>query len=227
MGGSSAIGAAVAAELVTLGHDLVLWGRDPVRLAAAATGCAREERSVRTVGVDLLDRDAVDAAVSELADEPLAAMVWAAGLFDWASTEQADPATWRRVLEVNLVAAAVVTAGLAPALIAAGPGSSLVYLGSGAARGAFANNAAYVASKHGLAGLADAVHLDLRERGVNVSLVSPGLVAAGSGLASPLGQTHPDSLLTAAEVAHAVRFVVTFPGTGCPHEVVLEPRRSS
>jgi NADP-dependent 3-hydroxy acid dehydrogenase YdfG len=45
-------------------------------------------------------------------------------------------------------------------LLAAAP-SALVYLGSGAARQAYAHNAAYVASKHGVAGLAGATFLDV------------------------------------------------------------------
>lgn len=86
-----------------------------------------------------------------------------------------------------------------------------------------------MASKHGLAGLAGlagATFLDVRDRGVKVSLVSPGLVAAGAGLLSPAGRTSPERLLTPADVAAAVRFVVTFSGTGCPTEIVLQPQHT-
>jgi short-subunit dehydrogenase len=48
-----------------------------------------------------------------------------------------------------------------------------VVIGSVPAHQAFANNAAYVASKHGLAGPAGGTFLDLRNLGVKVSLVSP------------------------------------------------------
>ena len=97
----------------------------------------------------------------------------------------------------------------------------------GAARRAYPGNAAYVASKHGLAGLAHAVFLDVRDHGVKVSLVSPGLVAAGAGLLSPAGRDRPGDLLTPDDVAAAVRFVVTFPATGCPVEIDLQPQRST
>jgi NADP-dependent 3-hydroxy acid dehydrogenase YdfG len=83
-----------------------------------------------------------------------------------------------------------------------------------------------VATKHGLAGLAGGVWLDVRDRGVKVSLVSPGMVAAGPSLGSPAGREHPERLLQPADVASAVRFVVTFPGTGCPVEVSLQPQRT-
>jgi NADP-dependent 3-hydroxy acid dehydrogenase YdfG len=101
-----------------------------------------------------------------------------------------------------------------------------VFIGSGASRQAFANNAAYVASKHGLAGLAGATFLDVRDRGVKVSLVSPGLVAAGAGLLSPAGANSPQELLAPEDVAAAVAFVVSFPHTGCPTEIQLQPQKS-
>ena len=117
------------------------------------------------------------------------------------------------------------TTHLLPALIAAAP-STLVYIGSGAAHRAFANNAAYVASKHGLAGLAEAVFLDVRDRDVKVSLISPGIVAAGASLATSAAQHRPHELLAPDDVAAAVRFVATFPVRGCPTHIQLQPQRT-
>ena len=223
VGGSSAIGRAVAVELAGLGLDVDLWGRDAGRLDDAAAAVAAAGGTARTRQVDLRDRTAVRAACTELAaDGGLAAVVWSAGLFDWGPADRADPDRWAELLDVNLTAAAVCTRLLLPALLAGAPGA-LVYLGSGASRQAFPDNAAYVSSKHGLAGLAGGVWADVRERGVRVSLVSPGLVAAGAGLGAPVAGEHPELLLQPGHVAAAVRFVLTFPGPGCPTEVVLSP----
>lgn len=221
VGASSAIGGAVAADLAGLGHELLLWGRDEARLQATADRCGGRAR-VRTV--DVTDRSALRAAWEADRGE-LAVAVYAAGVFDWGPADRADPYAWERVLDTNLTAAAVLTALVLPSLVAAAP-SALVYVGSAAGRQAFPDNAAYVASKHGLAGLAGATFLDVRDRGVKVSLVAPGLVAAGSGLRSPAGTERPETLLTPQDVAAAVRFVVTFPGSGCPTVVELQPQRS-
>ncbi len=112
--------------------------------------------------------------------------------------------------------------GRDPARLAAAP-SSLVLLGSGAARTAFPGNPAYVASKHGLAGFARAVFLDVRDRDVAVTLLSPGLVAAGAGLRSG---APADRLLQPDDVAAAVRWVVATPAHVCPVEVDLQPQRT-
>jgi NADP-dependent 3-hydroxy acid dehydrogenase YdfG len=223
VGGSSAIGTAIATALADLGHEVVLWGRDPQRLAAAAAACG----AAGVDALDVTDADAVRATLDRLlAAGGLDVVVWAAGVFDWAPAHEADPARWANLLDVNLTAAAVLTAMVLPALVERAP-SALVYVGSGAARRAYPFNAAYVASKHGLAGLAHGTFLDVRDRGVKVSLVSPGLVAAGAGLLSPAGQERPGDLLTPDDVAAAVRFVVTFPATGCPVEIDLQPQHST
>lgn len=222
VGATSAIGRAIAEELAALGYRLTLWGRDEARLAETVRACSGSAVAER---VDVTDPLEVAAAVSRLADRgPLTASVWAPGVFDWAPADQADPDIWGRLLDVNLVSAARCTPLLLPMLIDAAP-SALIFLGSGAAHQVYANNAAYVASKHGLAGLAGATFLDVRDRDVKVSLISPGLVAAGAGLWSPAGQQHPERLLQPQDVAAAVRFVVTFPGRGCPTEIHLQPQR--
>ena len=97
-------------------------------------------------------------------------------------------------------------------------------IGSTAARTPFAGNPAYVASKHGLAGFARSVFLDVRDRDVSVTLLSPGLVAAGAGLGAP--GVRPGELLQPEDVAAAVRWVVGTPPHVCPVEIDLQPQRT-
>lgn len=223
VGATSDIGAAVVRRLTGLGHSVTAWGRSEERLA----GLAGQGPQVSTDRVDVTDDAAVVAALERLDEEatvrgPLRVVVWAAGLFDWAPADQADPATWGRLLDVNLTAAARLVPRALRRLRAVTP-STLVLVASGAAHRVYPANAAYVASKHGLAALGAAAFLDVRAHGVRVSVVSPGLVAAGAGLQSPLGRAAPERLLTPDDVAGAVEYVVTFPGHGCPVLVELQP----
>ncbi len=218
VGASSAIGRAIASELDLLGHELQLWTREPAALVELAGAC----RSAQVQQVDVTDHDRMRTAVAGV---ELSVVVHAAGVFDWAAADRADPRVWDRLLQVNLTSAAVLTPLVPPALVRAAP-SALLFIGSGAARRAAPNNAAYIASKHGLRGLAAATFLDVRDRGVKVSLVSPGLVAAGAGLRSPTGQERPDTLLAPEDVAAAVRFVVTSSVRACPTEIELQAQRT-
>ena len=224
VGATSEIGAAIVEQLVGTGHSVTAWGRSTERLTRLSE---RFGASLTADQVDVTDDAAVEAALDRLdrrlaETEPLRVVVWAAGVFDWAPADEADPATWGHLLDVNLTAAARLTPR---ALVRLGrtPPSTLVFIASGAAHRVFPNNAAYVASKHGLAALAAAAFLDVREAGVRVSVVSPGLVAAGAGSLSPLGRSSPEKLLTPADVAGAVGYVVGFPGHGCPVLVELQP----
>ena len=183
--------------------------------------------------VDVTDPDAVAAGLAELdamttdaapgvVRQQLDVVVWAVGIFEWGPADRADPEGWARLLEVNLGAAARATPQILRRLRRT-PGSSLVFIGSGAAHRVFPDNAAYVASKHGLAALAAASFLDVKKHGVRVSVVSPGLVAAGAGLLSPQATDEPTALLQPEDVAGAVDYVVSFPGRGCPVLIELQP----
>jgi NADP-dependent 3-hydroxy acid dehydrogenase YdfG len=199
-------------------------GRSAERLAGLSEQFAGQLVSDQ---VDVTDDEAVVSALARLDDRvdasaPLRVVVWAAGVFDWAPADEADPDAWGHLLDVNLTAAARLTPRALARLRRSTP-STMVYIASGAAHRVFPNNAAYVASKHGLAALAAASFLDVRDAGVRVSVVSPGLVAAGAGLWSPLGQAAPEKLLTPADVADAVGYVVGFPGHGCPVLIELQP----
>lgn len=224
VGATSEIGSAIVQRLLGIGHSVTAWGRSEERLDALAERCGPRLTCDR---VDVTDDDAVVAALdrldARLGDEAvLRVVVWGAGVFDWAPADSADPATWSRLLDVNLTAAARLTPRVLGRLRESTP-ATLVYIASGAAHRIFANNAAYVASKHGLAALAAATFADVREQGVRVSVISPGLVAAGAGMLSPLGQSSPERLLTPDDVAGAVEYVVTFPGHGCPVLIELQP----
>jgi NADP-dependent 3-hydroxy acid dehydrogenase YdfG len=212
VGASSAIGAAVARALAGEGYDCLLWGRDRARLAAVGP---------RWEAVDLRSPAEIAEALDRLPGR-LSAVVYAAGLFDWSPADAGDPDVWDELLTVNLAAAMRVTRGVLPALLAAAP-SSLVLIGSGAARAAFPGNPAYVASKHGLAGFARSVFLDVRDRDVAVTLLSPGLSAAGAGLGAGVPA---ERLLQPEDVADAVRWVVGTPAHVCPVEIELQPQRT-
>jgi len=223
VGASSEIGAAVVVELSTRTDRITLWGRDEQRLAATAARC--RSAHVRTRRVDVTDDDQLAAGLEALqADGPLGVVVWAPGLFDWAPAQDSDAGRWRALAEANLTAPLVFTSLVLPDLVAAAP-SALVYVGSGAGHVAYPGNAAYVATKHGLTGLARATYLDVRHLGVKVSLVSPGMVAAGGSLLAPMTDEQRDALLCPEDVAAAVAFVVDFPDHGCPTEILLQPHR--
>jgi NADP-dependent 3-hydroxy acid dehydrogenase YdfG len=224
-GGSSEIGRAIAVLLASRGLSVHLWGRNLGRLAERADACrAAGAPSVTETAFDVRDSRAVRDAASRVtgAHGSLKAIVWAAGTFQWGRFDTVDEPEMDDVLATTFTAAAVAARAFLPALIQEAP-SSLIFIGSGAGRQVYADNAAYVAAKHGLRGFAQALHLDVCDEGVTVSVISAGLVNAGAGQYAPAARTHAHALLRPDDIASAVQFIIDSPVNVCPTEIVLQP----
>jgi NADP-dependent 3-hydroxy acid dehydrogenase YdfG len=224
-GASSDIGRAIAVSLAARNLKIHLWGRDADRLAETASSCREAGASSVVESVlDVRDSTAVRETAGIIADghESLKTVVWAAGTFQWGRFDTVDESAMDDVLASTFTAAAVAARAFLPSLIHGAP-SSLIFIGSGAGRQAYPDNAAYVAAKHGLRGLAQALHLDVCDEGVTVSVISAGLVNAGAGRFAPAARTHAAALLRPEDIASAVRFIIDSPANVCPTEIVLQP----
>lgn len=172
-GATSGIGLAVARDL-SRDHDLVLLARSQEDLAELATVLSEENGTkVRTLAVDLTDDAALAQALAELDAPSLDVLVHCAGVEHAGPLEQADPARWRQVLDLNLVSVAHLTSVLLPALRAAR--GLVVMMSSGAGLRTWPEQALYCASKQGLRALAEALREE--ERGsLRVTTIYPGRV---------------------------------------------------
>jgi NADP-dependent 3-hydroxy acid dehydrogenase YdfG len=208
--------------LARAGLPITLLGRDHERLRGTLQACQTFGSNYVSLSADLTSpAEAIKAVASAQVFGPPRILIHAAGLFDWAPADQADPEVWASLVEVNLIAAMRFTRLMLP-LLSTYPGSAVVFIASMAGQGYFANNAAYVASKHGLVAFARSVFLDMRDRGVKVSVISPGVVAAGASLTLP--EHMHQKFLRPEDVAEAVAYVLSTSSAACPIEILLEPQ---
>lgn len=167
-GATGGIGRALAGLLAGRGARLLLTGRDGDELARLA---------VRTRGTTV---------VADLTrSEDLARLAAQAGECDvlvcnagagWAGDALAMPANaLERLVALNLTAPMVLARLLVPGMRARGHGH-LVLVGSIAGVTPVGGEAAYSATKAGLAGYAESLRYELEGTGVRVSLVVPGVV---------------------------------------------------
>lgn len=82
-----------------------------------------------------------------------------------------DAADFRRVMEINVVAPALLGSLLLPEMRA---GSSIIYVGSTLSEIGVPNSCAYVTSKHALLGLMRSTAQDLAGTGIHTACVCPG-----------------------------------------------------
>jgi NADP-dependent 3-hydroxy acid dehydrogenase YdfG len=214
-GASRGLGAAIARRLAPT-HDLLLGGRPSAEL----DDIALQLDGASTWPVELTDTDELEAGTEAISE--LDVLVHNAGVISWGSIEETPAEEWRRVLEVNLVAAAELTRLLLPALRSAG--GHVVFINSGAGRHANAHWGAYAASKFGLRAVADVLRAE--EPLLRVTSIYPGridtdmqqeLVAMEGGDYDGTRFLRPDT------VAAAVVAAIHTPADAHPQEVILKP----
>src|SRR3954466_167591 len=168
-GASTGIGRATAKRLAAGGFDVIAGVR--------SEQTAEEMRGNRITPaiVDITDQAQVDALREQVGDRPLAGLVNNAGISLTGPLEFMALDEVRRQLEVNLVGHVAVIQALLEAL-RRGRGR-IVNTGSVGARTPLPFNAAYAASKAGLAAMAESLRGELRGWGIHVATVEPGAIA--------------------------------------------------
>jgi NADP-dependent 3-hydroxy acid dehydrogenase YdfG len=168
-GASSGIGAATAGRLAEQGWAVVAAARRLDRLGALSA----QHPAIRPCALDVTDPRSVD-ALADAAPACDLLVANAGGAFDLAPLAKADPETWARTYDVNVLGVVRTVQALLPALQDAR--GQVVLTGSTAGRWVYEGGGGYVASKHALAALRDTLRLELVESGVRVSEVAPGMV---------------------------------------------------
>jgi len=177
-GGSTGIGLATARLLARRGARVFLTARSAARLIEAADSIVREGGTAAYQAADVSDRTAL-LAVCDKAEDTFGAIE---GMFANAGTGGAfapfgsyDEGIFETVVRTNLSSVFWAIKRVLPGMIARKRGS-IVVTGSLASERGMPNNAAYVASKHGVLGLARAAAVEAAPHNVRVNCVLPGLI---------------------------------------------------
>lgn len=168
-GAASGIGEAVARDLAARGAHVVVADLDAEgahRVADAVGGTAWV--------VDLSDLDALpDAAATAAAGVDI--LVNNAGIQTVSPIEDFDPARFRLIIDIMLVAPFVLARAVLPGMYANGWGR-VVNVSSVHGLRASPFKSAYVSAKHGLEGLSKVIALEGAPHGVTSNCVDPGYV---------------------------------------------------
>jgi len=176
-GGSSGIGAAMAAALARAGARVVLVARDAERLGAAAAGLRAHGGQAAWVSADLAERPSVERAAAEAegAFGPPDILVNCAGINLRPPLGSLSAADWDLTLAVNLTAPFLLGQRFGPPMAARGWGRIINVTSQQASR-AFGNSGGYGASKGGLAALTRSQSEAWAPAGVCCNSVCPGFV---------------------------------------------------
>jgi meso-butanediol dehydrogenase/(S,S)-butanediol dehydrogenase/diacetyl reductase len=224
MGAGSGIGAATVRRLFAEGASIAAADVSKENVDKVVAEFGGSDR-VYGAAVDVTNRDQVAAFVSGAVKRfgHLHGLLNSAGIRGVGSILDTEPATWQKVLGVNLEGTFNVCQYFARAVKEANtPGASIVNISSAAGIRGVPNRLPYAASKYGVVGLSTTMALELGPLGVRVNAVVPGMIR--TPLTAPMFQD-PDNVkrISAAhpigrfgeaeEVAAAVAFLLSDDGS--------------
>lgn len=210
-GGASLLGEAAAAALIRDGWRVVLADIDPAVREIAG------RLSADNVVLDVVQREAVDAAVSSILSRygSIEGLVNVAGGFRGLGLTmlpftQTTPAEWDRILHPNVLGVFHLCHAVLPHLIEAGAGSIVSVSASRGLRGG-AEASVYSAAKAAIIVFSQSLAQEVGQFGIRVNTIAPGNAEArwktgvlGSVVTSPLGRN-----TTAVDVGEAVAFLMS------------------
>ncbi len=199
-GGGRGIGAATARALVAKGAKVAIGDVDLETAERTA-----EQLGGGTVArhLDVTDRPAFTAFLDEVQTElgGLDVIINNAGIMPLAPAEEESDASITRQLELNLHAVIHGTKEGITRFKRRGSGH-IVNIASVAGKGGFPGGATYCATKHAVVGYSEAVRFELRDTGVEISCVMPGIV--NTELAAGLKDARFVKKVTPEQVADAI-----------------------
>jgi len=178
-GSTSGIGLGIARAFAREGADVILNGfGDASEIEALRAGIERDFGvKARYDGADMSKPDAIEAMMKKAIAEfgSVDVLVNNAGIQHVAPIEEFPPAKWDAIIAINLSAAFHTIRVAWPAMKARGFGR-IINVASAHALVASPYKSAYVAAKHGVAGLTKAVALEGAEHGITANAICPGYV---------------------------------------------------
>ncbi len=215
-GGGGGIGREIATRLKAAGANVAICGRNVEKLEAAAHAIG----GALTLPGDLLDDTYVQSCVDRTVETfgGLDILINNAGValskpFGETTIEDFD-----RVMATNVRAPFILIRSALPHLRKAR--GRVINIASVVAHKGYPLQSAYAASKHALLGLSKSLANELYEDGVRVHVISPGGVYTDMAkVARP--DLSPDGLISAAEVADAVMFLLSLDKNAVIDEICL------
>lgn len=178
-GSARGLGLGIARGLAQAGARVVLNGTKPYTTEVARQTLEGEGLKAHALPFDVTDDAAVAAAFAALDAEGIEVdiLVNNAGIQFRKPMVDLDPADWRRVIEVDLTSAFLVSQQAARRMIARGRGGKIINIASLMSQAARATVAPYTAAKGGIKTLTHSMVAEWAQHGIQANAIGPGYMA--------------------------------------------------
>lgn len=174
-GGGGGIGRAIAIRLAEAGADVAIYDIFPERAEEAAERVRETRRRALAIAGDVMDSDALRAAVDRTAAEygRLDILANNAGGVSARPFLEQSERSMRKHIDINLMSMLVATQAAAQHMVAGGRGGSIVNVASIEASRAAPNFAVYAACKAGMLSFTKSMAVELSGHGIRVNCLAP------------------------------------------------------
>jgi 3-oxoacyl-[acyl-carrier protein] reductase len=174
-GAASGIGRAAAERLAAKSRVLALVDIHAEMLHQVVATCQKSAPRTRGFGCDVTDQSAVERTYEKIREElgGAAILINCAGIGRFAPFLQIEPAEWVRMFHVNVMGTVLFTRAVLPDMLAAGEGL-IINVSSRMAIDPHPNTTAYAASKAAILGFSKALAMEVKDRGIKVTVLAPG-----------------------------------------------------
>ena len=236
-GASSGIGQATAAELASLGADVVVVARRKDRLDDLVARIQAAGGSASAIVADITDESAAQDVVAQTVERHgrLDILVNNAGVMLLGPSAEASIEDWKRMVDLNVLGLLYCTHAALPHLIGAaenGPRrvSDLVNVSSIGGRTVRPGSQVYNLTKWGVGALSESMRQELANKHVRVSVIEPGATRTELQesnrpeiLAQIKARQDGFELLEAQDLADAIGYMVTRPRHVNVNEIMVRP----
>lgn len=184
-GASSGIGRALALELASRKTRLILSARNTDKLEAVAQEVEAKGSEAMVLPIDLSKSEAISQKVHEVIERfgRIDILVNNGGISQRSLVIDTPIEVDRKIFEINFFGTVALTKAVLPHMINSG-GGHIVAISSITGKFGFPLRSGYSSTKHALHGFFGSLRAELKEKGINVTIVCPGRVQTDISLSA-------------------------------------------
>lgn len=231
-GASAGIGEATAIALATEGAKVGLVARRGDRLESVAQRIVAAGGEALAIVADITDETKLQTIVDKTKTTwgRIDILVNNAGIARIGEIAKADPADWRRMIDLNLLALMNLTHTVLPILQAQGSGH-IVNISSVAGRTVRVGIGGYNVSKWGVNAFSEVLRQEVSSQNIRVTVIEPGMVNTeiSDHITDPIAKQRSEERwksitpLESEDIAAGIVYAVTQPARVNVNEILIRP----
>jgi 3-oxoacyl-[acyl-carrier protein] reductase len=204
-GAGKGIGKAIALALAKEGVNVILLARTQDEIENVAAKARSLRVKALAITADVADINSINAAVEKALAEfkTIDILINNAGIASFGKFLELEPASWERIIQVNLMGTYYVTRAVLPSMIERQTGD-IINISSTAGLNGNALTSAYSASKFAVLGLTDSLMQEVRKHNIRVTALTPSTVATDLAIELKLTDGNPEKVMQAEDMAELI-----------------------